>query len=140
LGSSGRAAQPRPGSDIFLGRRFFLLASPQSSGIGYSILKRGGGVDTEIVALGNIGSGIANGLNAVAVAKGDQLFFRFDTAGDADGDIVRVAITIAIEGSPASPPAAPQLAGATITAGSDFTFTAPSNDGGSLQWLKDGQR
>ena len=115
----------------------FGLASPHSTGIGYSILKRGGGVDTEIISLDNIGSGIANELNQVAVAKGDQLFFRFNTAGDAAGDIVRTAITI--EGSRASSPTALQLAGATITAGSNFTFTAPGDGEGPLQWLKDGQ-
>ena len=86
--------------------------------------------------LNNIGSGIRNELNEVSVAKGDQLFFRFNTAGDATGDIVRVAITI--QGIPA-PPSAPRLAGAIITAGSDFTFTAPSNDEESYQWFKDGQ-
>ena len=59
----------------------FALASPHSSGIGYSILKRGGGVDTEIVVLSNIGSGIDNELNEVSVAKGDQLFFRFIRPG-----------------------------------------------------------
>ncbi len=41
----------------------------------------------------------------LAVGSGDQLFFRFHTAGDPGGDIVRAAITI--EGSPGSPPAAP---------------------------------
>lgn len=125
-----------PGDMVIDVRYSFELASPQSSGIGYSILKRSEGVDTEIVALENIGGGIANALNAVAVAKGDQLFFRFHTAGDPGGDIVRAAITI--EDSPASPPIL-QPAGATITAGSDFTFTAPEDDGGTLQWLKDGQ-
>ncbi|MHB8970909.1 MAG: GH32 C-terminal domain-containing protein [Pirellulaceae bacterium] len=114
----------------------FGLASPHSSGIGYRILKRGGGVDTEIVVLNNIGSSICNELNEVSVSQGDQLFFRFNTAGDATGDIVRVAITIK---GISAPPSAPRLAGAIITAGSDFTFTAPSNDEASYQWFKDGQ-
>ena len=118
-------------------RYSFGLASPQSSGIGYSILKRAGGADTEIVALGNTGSGISNELNRVAVAKGDRLFFRFDTAGDPGGDIVRAAIIV--EGSPASPPKAPLPAGATVTAGSDITFTAPGDGEGPFQWVKDGQ-
>ncbi len=134
---SGLAVGWTAPADMVIEVRYcFELASPHSSGIGYSILKRGGGVDTEIVASGDIGSGIANEWNGVAVAKGDQLFFRFHTAGDPGGDIVRAAITI--EDSPATPPVL-QPAGATITAGSDFTFTAPGDGGGPLQWLKDGQ-
>ncbi|HZY73505.1 MAG TPA: hypothetical protein VFE22_10405, partial [Edaphobacter sp.] len=118
-------------------RYSFVLASPQSSGIGYSILKRSGRVDTEIAALGNIGSGIANELNELAATKGDQLFFRFDTAGDAGGDIVQAAITI--EESSTTMPEVPHLVGATITEGSDFAFTIPGEVGAPLQWLKDGQ-
>ncbi|MCP4730280.1 MAG: glycoside hydrolase family 32 protein [Roseibacillus sp.] len=126
-----------PGKLVVEVRYAFGLASPQSRGIGYSILKRSEGVDTEIVALGNIGSEISNELNGLAVGSGDQLFFRFHTAGDPGGDIVRAAITI--EGSPGSPPAAPQPAGGTITAGSSITFTAPGDGGGPFQWRKDGK-
>ncbi len=114
----------------------FALASPHSSGIGYRILKRDGGGDTEMVVLNNIGNGIRNELNGMSVAKGDQLFFRFHTAGDATGDIVRVAITI--QGTSAPLPAL-QLAGAVITAGSDVAFTPPSPDKGPYQWFKDGR-
>lgn len=117
-------------------RYSFALASPHSSGIGYRILKRGGEVDTEIVTLNNIGNGIRNALHDVSVSQGDQLFFRFHTAGDATGDIVRVAITI--QDIPSPPPAA-RLSGGQITAGSDFTFTAPSPNEESYQWFKDGQ-
>ncbi|MDG2127721.1 MAG: GH32 C-terminal domain-containing protein [Fuerstiella sp.] len=118
-------------------RYSFQLASPQSRGIGYSILKRSDTGDMQIVALGNIGSETTNALKRVAVAKGDQLYFRFDSAGDPGGDIVRAAITI--EGHPASTPTAPLPAGAEITAGSDFTLTATGDGGGPFQWVKDGQ-
>lgn len=114
----------------------FGLASPHSSGVGYRMMKRSGGIDTEIVALHNMGSGIHDALNEVSVAKGDQLIFRFHTAGDATGDIVRAAITI--QDNPASP-LIDRLAGATITAGSDFIFSAPSSEAESYQWFKDGE-
>ena len=114
----------------------FALASPHSSGIGYSVLKRGGGVDTEIVVLSNIGSGVRNELNGVLVAKGDQLLFRFNTAGEATGDIVRAAITI--QGVSAPLPTE-RLTGAMITAGSDFSFAAPGHSQEPYQWFKDGQ-
>lgn len=117
-------------------RYSFLLASPQSRGIGYSILKRSDTGDTQIVALGNIGGEITNALNRVAVAKGNRLFFRFDTAGNPGGDIVRAAITV--KGQPDKPDA-PQLTGATLTEGSDYTFSAPDDSEGPWQWLKDGQ-
>lgn len=117
-------------------RYSFQLASPHSRGIGYSILKRSDMGDTQIVALGDIGSEITNQLNRVAVSKGNQLFFRFDTAGDPGGDIVRAAITV--EGQPDKSDA-PHLAGATITEGSDYTFTPRDNSKGPWQWLKDGQ-
>ncbi len=126
-----------PNDQVVDVRYSFQLASPQSRGIGYSILKRSDMGDTQIVALGNIGSGISNVLNRVAVAKGDRLFFRFDTAGNPGGDIVRAAVTV--EGSPASTPKAPLPAGATVTAGSDVNFTAPGDGEGSFQWLKDGE-
>ena len=123
---SGLAVAWTAPADMVIDVRYaFGLASPQSRGIGYRILKRSGAVETEIVALSNIGSKISNELSGLAVATGDQLFFRFDTAGDPGGDIVRAAITI--EGSPGSPPTAPQPAGATITASSDFTLTAPGD-------------
>ena len=135
---SGLAVAWTAPADMVINVRYaFGLASPQSRGIGYRILKRSGAVETEIVALSNIGSKISNELSGLAVATGEQLFFRFDTAGDPGGDIVRAAITI--EGSPGSPPTAPQPAGATITASSDFTLTAPGDGDGPFQWLKDGQ-
>jgi hypothetical protein len=69
-----------PGDLVVDVRYAFGLASPQSRGIGYSILKRSGGVDTEIVALGNIGSEITNELNGAAdpthgVASGRPFLF-----------------------------------------------------------------
>ena len=57
-------------------------------------MKRIGGVDTEVVALDNIGSSLTNDLTGIVVAQGDQLFFRFDTCGDPGGDISRADIHI----------------------------------------------
>jgi len=109
----------------------FGLASAQSTGIGLRVTKRAGREDADIVALKNIGSSLANKLNGIAVAKGDQLMFRFDTCGDPGGDIVRAAITV--EGRPASTPTTPLPAGAEITAGTDFTLTASGDGGGPFQ-------
>lgn len=114
----------------------FALASPQSDGVGYSIVKRDQRVDTEIAALENIGGGVVNELHHVSVAQGDQLFFRFHTAGAAGGDIVQAGITIIGHPSNSDPM---RLTGGTITLGSDFTFTAPGGGDRSRQWFKDGQ-
>ena len=117
----------------------FGSGSLQGNGIGYEIIKRSGGVDTEIVALENIGNGITNDLNGMAVGKGDQLFFRFNTCGEPVGDIFRADILINSRQSAAAPATAPQPSGATITEGSDFTFTAPATGAGPFQWRKDGR-
>ncbi len=110
-------------------------ASPQSTGVGLRVTKRAGREDADIVALANTGSNLAHELNGIAVAKGDQLLFRFDTCGDPGGDLVRTAITI--KGRPASTPTTPFPADAEITAGTEFTLTV--NGDGPFQWLKDGQ-
>lgn len=117
-------------------RYSFELASPHSQGVGYSIVKRGDTENTQIVALGNIGIETQNEWNGVVVAQGDKLFFRFDTAGDASGDIVRASITI--KSQPAGSDA-PQPIEAKLAEGSDYTLSAPDESPGPWQWLKDGQ-
>ena len=100
----------------------FGVGSEHGNGIGYEILKRIGGVDTEVVALDNIGNSVSNEVTGIAVAQGDQLFFRFDTCGDPGGDISRADITI--KGMPglAARATSSLPSGGTIEAGSDFTF------------------
>jgi beta-fructofuranosidase len=116
----------------------FARAAEQGNGIGYRITKRGGGVDTDVVALKNIGPGLTNRLTGVGVAPGDQLFFRFDTCGDPGGDISRAEIRI--QGVPWVQPReiAARPIGGTLVAGSDFTFSVPAAAGLAFQWRKDG--
>ena len=64
-----------PKDQVVVVRYSFELASPQSGGIGYSILKRSDMGDTQIVALRNIGSEITNQLNRVAVSQGQPVVF-----------------------------------------------------------------
>jgi len=120
-------------------RYTFGRGSMHGNGIGYELLRRMGGKDSRLVALGNIGGGVSNELNGMLVAKGDQLFFRCNTFGDPGGDIARVGIII--QGRPAAGAQAIAMppSGGTVTAGSDFTFTAPSAGEGAVQWRKDGQ-
>ncbi|MHB0961461.1 MAG: GH32 C-terminal domain-containing protein [Pirellulaceae bacterium] len=114
------------------------LAAAQGNGIGLKIMKRIGGVDTEIVALANIGDRLANELHGIVVAQGDQLFFGFDNSGDPGGDIVRADIVV--KGMPlAATQAVPaQPSGGTIAEGSRFTFSAPAAGAKTIQWCKDG--
>ena len=72
----------------------FGRGAQQGNGIGYAIMNRIGGADTEVVALHNIGSSLSNDLTGIVVAQGDQLFFRFNTCGDAGGDIIRGGATV----------------------------------------------
>ncbi len=117
----------------------FGSASPQSNGIGYEIIKRRSAVDTKMVTLENIGKSLANDLNGIAVGKGDQLFFRFNTFGDPGGDIARAEIRINGRESAATSAPALQPSGCVVTEGSDFTFTAARAGSGPLQWHKDGR-
>ena len=110
----------------------------QGNGIGYQIIKRIGGIDAEIVALDNIGGGLANDLTGIVVAQGDQLFFRFDTCGDPGGDISRAEITIKGVPGVAARAMAARPSGGTIVAGSDFTFSVPASGAKTFQWRKDG--
>jgi alpha-L-fucosidase 2 len=71
----------------------FARAMSQGNGVGYELRTRIGGVD-RIVAFDSIGSSLTRSLRGVSVAAGDQLFFRFDTLGDAGGDITKAAIEI----------------------------------------------
>ena len=116
----------------------FGRGAQQGNGIGYAIMNRIGGADTEVVALHNIGSSLSNDLTGIVVAQGDQLFFRFNTCGDAGGDIIRADIHI--EGMPLAAAGAitAQPAGGTIVAGSDFTFSVPTAGATTFQWRKDG--
>jgi len=113
--------------------------SDQGDGIGYKILKRSSGADTEVVALDNIGSSLSGELTGIVVAQGDQLFFRFDNCGDPGGDISRAAINV--QGMPgvAAGAMAARPAGGTIAAGSDFTFNVPASGARAFHWRKDGK-
>jgi beta-fructofuranosidase len=114
-------------------------AAEQGNGIGYEIMKRSGGIDAPIVALGNIGTGLSNSLTGLVVSRSDQLFFRFDPRGDPAGDISRANIMIdgvPWEGANAQPS---RLAGGTVAAGSDFTFSIPAAGARTFRWRKDGQ-
>ena len=117
----------------------FGSASPQGNGIGYEIIKRSGGIDTRIVTLRNIGDSLTNELNGMVVGKGDQLFFRFNTSGDATGDITRAEIVINTRKPLAAPAAVVQPSGGTIAEGSDYAFTAARAPAGPFQWHKDGR-
>ncbi len=121
--------------DYVLGR-----AAEQGDGIGYEIIQRSGGVDREVVSLENLAGGVSNSLTGIAVAHGDQLFFRFDTRGDPGGDISRAEIKITGTPYPASSTVAIQPAGGNLSEGSDFTLstTPPPEGGHTFQWRKAG--
>ena len=116
----------------------FGLAATQSTGIGYKVTKRSGGLDTAVVALDNIGSSIAHEVNRFVVAKGDQLFFRFNDCGEPGGDIVRVDIQIRGTALDKERARAAWPYSASIAAGSDFTFGVPASSARTFQWHKDG--
>lgn len=127
-----------PGSMVIDVRYAFGLASTGSNGIGLRITKRTGRVDTDVVALGNIGNSLTNDLTGIAVAQGDQLFFRVDPCGDPSGDIVRAGIIV--KGTPmAARTIATRPNGGTIAAGCDFTFSVTATGTQVLQWRKDGK-
>lgn len=114
-------------------------AAEQGNGIGYEILKRAGGVDQTVVALANIGAGLASHLQGVVLDAGDQLFFRFDTCGDPGGDITRAEIRVdgVVEAEAGSGGNSPY--GGSVVVGSDFTLSAPDARGQRFQWRKGGQ-
>ena len=116
----------------------FGVGSEHGNGIGYEILKRIGGVDTEVVALDNIGNSVSNEVTGIAVAQGDQLFFRFDTCGDPGGDISRADITIKGMAGLAARATSSLPSGGTIVAGSAFTFSVPATGARTFQWRMDG--
>jgi len=117
----------------------FGRGSLQGNGIGYEILRRSDGKDAHLVDLRNIGSSVSNELNGLLVAKGEQLFFRFNTSGDASGDITRAGIVINGRQAAAKPVMTLQPSGGTVMAGSKLTLTATSIGEGTLQWYKDGK-
>lgn len=114
------------------------LAAAQGNGVGLKIMKRIGGDDTEIVALANIGDRLVNALRGIVVARGDQLFFRFDVCGDPGGDIVRADIVV--HGTPlaATQTVSARPSGGAIAEGSNFTFSVPADGARTFQWRKDG--
>jgi beta-fructofuranosidase len=111
--------------------------STSANGVGVKIMKRSGDNDTPIVVT-KIDGGIADALTGIVVDPDDQLFFRFDTRDDAGGDITRVSIVIDGALLDQGPQIGTQLAGGAVTAGSDFTFSAPAAGAGPFQWRKDG--
>lgn len=113
-------------------------AAAQTNGIGLKILKRIGGVDTDIVATVNVGNRIANKLTGITVAQGDQLFFRFDNCGDPGGDIARVGITVTGTPLAAGQGIVAQPCGGVIVEGSDFIFGVPATGAKTFQWRKNG--
>lgn len=116
----------------------FGRAAEQGNGIGYEIIRRSGGTDRELASLENLAGGVSNSLSGIAVASGDQLFFRFDTRGDPGGDISRAEIFITGESWPASPVTAIQPSAVNISAGSDFTFSATPTGANTFQWRRAG--
>ena len=115
----------------------FGRAAEQGDGIGYEIIKRTARNDLKIIALDNIGNSLTNELTGITVAKGDQLFFRFDTCADPGGDISRADINI--EAIRAMAAQVIQPSSGTITEGSDFTFAASATGAEKIQWHKDGR-
>ena len=113
----------------------FGRASIHGNGIGYEIIRRTTAGDTHLISLKNIGRDLANELNGVRVAQGDQLLFRFHTDGEPTGDIIRVGIVIRGELGAALEPAV-MPASATITAGSDLSLIGPSSAAALWQWFK----
>ncbi len=113
-------------------------AADQGNGIGYEIIKRSRGVDREVVSLENLAGGVSNSLTGIAVALGDQLFFRFDTRGEPGGDISRADINITGTPWPVSPTVAIQPSGGNISAGSDFTFSTTTTGANTFQWRQSG--
>lgn len=116
----------------------FAPAAVHGNGIGYEIILHSNKVIHSLVALDNIGSGVANQLQRIAMAAGDRLLFRFHTCGDPTGDISRAEIIVngTEVGEDAAAGIQPQRG--TITAGSDVTFHAPMGTG-PRQWCKNGQ-
>ncbi len=114
------------------------IAAINSNGVGLKIMKRIGGVDTEIVSSPNIGYRIANELTGIVVGQGDQLFFRFDNCGEPGGDIVRAGIMV--QGTPLSEARAvsERPSGGAVVEGSDFTFSVPASGAKTIQWRKNG--
>ena len=117
-------------------RYTFALAARQTNGVGFRLTQRIGRVDTEVVAVDNIGESLTNSLTGIAVAKGDQLFFRVDTCGDPGGDIVRA--NTHIQAAPAAA-GSPRPYGGTVGEGSDFTFHFPATGARTFEWRKNGQ-
>ena len=117
----------------------FGRGSLQGNGIGYEILRRSDGKDAHLVDLRNIGSSVSNELNGLLVAKGEQLFFRFNTSGDPVGDITQAEIVINGRQAAVAPAIALQPADGTVVEGSDLTLTATAIAEGTLQWHKDGK-
>ena len=113
----------------------FGRASIHGNGIGYEIIRRTSAGDAHLISLKNIGRDLANELNGVRVAQGDQLLFRFHTDGEPTGDIIRVGIVIRGELGAALEPAV-MPASATITAGSDLSLIGPSSAVALWQWFK----
>lgn len=113
----------------------FGRASIHGNGIGYEIIRRTSAGDAHLISLKNIGRDLANELNGVRVAQGDQLLFRFHTDGEPTGDIIRVGIVIRGELGAALEPAV-MPASATITAGSDLSLIGPSSAAALWQWFK----
>lgn len=116
----------------------FSLASAASTGIGYRITKRSGGIDTPVVALDNIGSHITHEFNGLVADEGDQLFFSVNDSGEPAGDLVRADIQI--KGTPLDEERADvsRLCSGSIAEGSDFTFSVPTGSSKTFQWRKEG--
>lgn len=127
-----------PGNMVLDVRYSFGLAAAQSTGIGYKITKRSGDVDAAVVALDNIGSSIADEVNGFVVAKGDQLFFRFNDCGEPGGDIMRADIQVRATVLEKERARAARPCGGSIAAGSDFTFRVAADGAKTFQWSKDG--
>ncbi len=117
----------------------FGRASRHGNGIGYEILGRFGGTDFPMVSLGNIGAGVTNELTGIAVARGDQLFFRFDTAGDPGGDISRAGIVVEAKPWGGERAIAMRPMGGSVAAGSDFSLGVSGAGEGPFQWSREGR-
>src|SRR6185436_9818331 len=110
----------------------FRKAMSCGNGVGYELRKRIGGVDTELIAFNNIGSGVTLDQLGLSFGAGDQLFFRMDTWGDAGCDITGAAIEITEVTGP--PVINSDPTGGNVPEGGTFSFNATATGAFGYAW------